>query len=160
MGGIAEVAEVAEVTEVTEQEMLGGTLASQVRARVGRLARRLRQERPPHGLGLTVMSVLSRLHRLGPASPSDLASAEQVQPQTMTRVLATLGERGLVARSPHPRDGRQSVVAITDAGRDLLRTDRLQRDAWLEQAIATQLTPVEREVLGAVLPLLDALAEA
>jgi len=65
-------------------------LAVEVREAVSRLARRLRQERPPHELGLTSLSALSRLYRLGPASPSALAAAENVQPQSMTRALATL----------------------------------------------------------------------
>jgi len=60
-------------------------LAVEVREAVSRLARRLRQERPPHELGLTSLSALSRLYRLGPASPSALAAAENVQPQSMTR---------------------------------------------------------------------------
>ncbi|WP_043724156.1 MarR family winged helix-turn-helix transcriptional regulator [Kutzneria sp. 744] len=133
-------------------------LAVEVREAVSRLARRLRQERPPHELGLTSLSVLSRLYRLGPTGPSALAAAENVQPQTMTRALATLVERGLVAREPHPTDGRQTVVSITDAGRVVLEEDRSRRDAWLAGVIAERLTPVEREFLGAAAKLLEALA--
>lgn len=135
-----------------------GELAVEVREAVSRLARRLRQERPPHELGLTALSVLSRLYRLGPATPSALAAAENVQPQSMTRALATLFERGLVAREPHPTDGRQTVVSATDAGRTVLEADRSQRDAWLAGVIADRLTPVEREFLRAAAKLLEALA--
>ncbi|GAA3431261.1 MarR family winged helix-turn-helix transcriptional regulator [Kutzneria kofuensis] len=133
-------------------------LAVEVREAVSRLARRLRQERPPHELGLTSLSVLSRLDRLGPAGPSALAAAENVQPQSMTRALATLVERGLVTREPHPTDGRQTVVSITDAGRAVLEEDRSRRDAWLAGVIADRLTPVEREFLGAAAKLLEVLA--
>ena len=138
--------------------MSDGELASEVREAVSRLARRLRQERPPHELGLTSLSVLSKLYRLGPASPSALAAAENVQPQSMTRVLATLAERGLVAREPHPTDRRQTVVSITGAGREVLEADRSQRDAWLAGVIEDRLTPVEREFLRAAAALLDVLA--
>jgi DNA-binding MarR family transcriptional regulator len=134
------------------------TLAVEVREAVSRLARRLRQERPAHELGLTSLSVLSRLHRLGPAGPSALAGAENVQPQSLTRVLATLAERGLVAREPHPTDGRQTVVSITEAGRAVLEEDRSQRDAWLAGVIDERLTPVEREFLRVAATLLDVLA--
>ena len=134
-------------------------LAVEVREAVSRLARRLRQERPPHELGLTALSALSRLYRLGPASPSALAAAENVQPQSMTRALATLTERGLVVREPHPTDGRQTVVTITDAGRVVLDEDRSQRDAWLAGVIAERLTPVEREFLRAAATLLEVLAK-
>ena len=133
-------------------------LAVEVREAVSRLARRLRQERPPHELGLTSLSVLSRLYRLGPAGPSALAAAENVQPQSMTRALATLAERGLVAREPHPTDGRQTVVSITEAGRAVLEEDRSRRDAWLAAMIAERLTPVEREFLRASAALLEVLA--
>ena len=133
-------------------------LAVEVREAVSRLARRLRQERPPHELGLTSLSALSRLYQLGPASPSALAAAENVQPQSMTRALATLTERGLVVREPHPTDGRQTVVSITDTGRAVLEQDRSQRDAWLAGMIADRLTPVEREFLRAAAKLLDVLA--
>lgn len=134
-------------------------LAVEVREAVSRLARRLRRERPPHELGLTSLSILSRLYRLGPASPSTLAAAENVQPQSMTRALATLTERGLVARDPHPTDGRQTVVSITDAGRTVLEEDRSQRDAWLAGVITDRLTPVEREFLRAAAKLLEVLAK-
>ena len=133
-------------------------LAVEVREAVSRLARRLRQERPPHELGLTSLSVLSRLYRLGPAGPSALAAAENVQPQSMTRALATLVERGLVAREPHPTDGRQTVISITEAGRAVLDEDRSRRDAWLAEMIAERLTPVEREFLRASAALLEVLA--
>jgi DNA-binding MarR family transcriptional regulator len=133
-------------------------LAVEVREAVSRLARRLRQERPPHELGLTSLSVLSRLYRLGPASPSALAAAENVQPQSMTRALAVLTERGLVVREPHPTDRRQTVVSVTDAGRAVLDEDRSRRDAWLAGVIADRLTPVEREFLRAAAKLLEVLS--
>jgi DNA-binding MarR family transcriptional regulator len=133
-------------------------LAVEVREAVSRLARRLRRERPPHELGLTSLSVLSRLYRLGPASPSALAAAENVQPQSMTRALAVLTERGLVVREPHPTDRRQTVVSVTEAGRAVLDEDRSRRDAWLAGVIAERLTPVEREFLRAAAKLLEVLS--
>ncbi|MCM3882914.1 MarR family winged helix-turn-helix transcriptional regulator [Frankia sp. R82] len=145
--------------EGEDVESLDDTLASEVRVAVGRLARRLRQERPAHELGLTRMSVLSRLHRLGPASPKELAGQEGVQPQTMTRTLAGLEDAGLVARTSHPTDGRQSIISITEAGRELLRSDRRQRDAWLARAIEKRLSPVEQDFLRASARLLSLLAE-
>ncbi|MEU1308269.1 MarR family transcriptional regulator [Streptomyces cinnamoneus] len=134
-------------------------LAGRTRDSVSALARRMRQERPAHGLGLTSTSVLSRLDRLGPLSPKDLAVLEGVQPQSLTRQLASLEERGLLTRRPHQQDGRQVVVEITGAGRRLVQDDRRTRDEWLAQAIARRLTPVERDVLAAANKLLDLLSE-
>jgi DNA-binding MarR family transcriptional regulator len=141
-----------------ETETRDGSLPGEVRASVARLHRRLRQERPPHELGMTAMSVLSSLHRLGPAGPSQLAERERVQPQTMTRTLATLEKRGLVRRSAHPTDGRATVISITDAGHALIHRDRQQRDEWLGQAMRERLSEAEREILAVAAKLLDQLS--
>ncbi|MFK8912052.1 MarR family winged helix-turn-helix transcriptional regulator [Streptomyces sp. YS-3] len=142
-----------------EDKELTLDLARQTRDSVSALARRMRQERPAHGLGLTSASVLSRLDRVGALSPKELAAAEGVLPQSLTRQLASLEEHGLITRRPHDRDGRQVLMEITDAGRHLVESDRQRRDAWLAQAITKRLTPVEREILGAANKLLDLLSE-
>ena len=134
--------------------------ASEVRMSVMRLARRLRQQRPDHGLSLTRLAVLSRLDREGPATVTALALAERIQPQSMTRAVNELEQRGLLARSPHPTDRRQIVLRINQAGVDLLAADRRQRDEWLAVAMADTLTPVEQELVRLASSLLDRLAEA
>jgi DNA-binding MarR family transcriptional regulator len=77
----------------------------------------------------------------------------------MTRALAALVEDGLVACEQHPTDGRQTVVTITDAGRELARSDRRQRDAWLSKVIEERLSLIEREFLGVAAKLLAVLSE-
>jgi DNA-binding MarR family transcriptional regulator len=134
-------------------------LASGLRMGVMRLARRLRSERADTGLTLTQIATLASLERLGPTSPGALAAHEKVQPPSMTRVLATLEEQGLVVREPHPTDGRQVVVRVTATARRLLRDDRRRREAWLSRQLA-DLTASERDVLQRALPLLDRLATA
>jgi DNA-binding MarR family transcriptional regulator len=76
----------------------------------------------------------------------------------MTKVLAHLEERGLVAREVHPTDRRQAIIAITPAGLSLLDSERRSRDAWLSKRLAT-LTSEERALLQRVVPILDKLAE-
>lgn len=136
------------------------TAASEIRMSVMRLARRLRQQRPDHGLSLTRLAVLSRLDREGPATVTELALAERVQPQSMTRAVTELEQRGLLVRSGHPTDRRQVVLRISQAGLDLLAADRRQRDEWLAVAMADALTPAEQEFLRVASTLLDRLAEA
>jgi DNA-binding MarR family transcriptional regulator len=77
----------------------------------------------------------------------------------MTRTIASLEVLGLVRRRPHPSDGRQVLVALTDEGKATLLADRRRRDAWLACALA-ELTPDERGVLAAAAPLLERLAES
>jgi DNA-binding MarR family transcriptional regulator len=92
-------------------------------------------------------------------TPGELAAHERVQPPSMTRVIATLEERGLVIREPHPTDGRQVLVKLSPTGRDMLKGDRRRRDAWLAQHL-DQLSPDELELLHRVAPILERLARA
>jgi DNA-binding MarR family transcriptional regulator len=132
-------------------------LSSALRISVMRLARRLRSERTNADLTLTQISALNALDRHGPSTPSELAAHERVQPPSMTRVIAALEARDLVTRVPHPSDGRQVLVAITDKARAMQREDRRRREAWLVAHLAT-LTPEERAILQAAAPILDRLA--
>ena len=134
-------------------------LASQLRVSVMRLARRLRAERAAHALTLTQIAALATLEREGPLCPGELAAHEQVQPPSMTRVLLALEEQKLIARSPHPSDGRQHVVTLTAAARELLREDRRRREAWLAQRLI-ELTAEERDILRQAVPLIDRLTRS
>lgn len=125
--------------------------ASLLRQAVGSLARRLRTTRKSHGqpddgISLTGLSLLGRLHQSGPLTPSTLAADEGMQPQSLTRVLAMLEEKGLIRRSGDPTDRRQVLVFLTDQGTALLRNHARQREAWLREALQT-LSPAERGLL-------------
>jgi DNA-binding MarR family transcriptional regulator len=134
-------------------------LASVLRVSVMRLARRMRAERADFGLSLTQVATLGTIDRHGPLTPRELADHEKIQPPSMTRILASLEERGLIDRTPHPRDRRQQLVSLTGAARELLREDRRRRDAWLAKRMV-ELTPEEREVLQAAAPIIDRIARA
>jgi DNA-binding MarR family transcriptional regulator len=75
----------------------------------------------------------------------------------MTRVLAGLEALGLVDRAPHPRDGRQVLMSLTRAARELVDEDRRRRDAWLARQLG-ELTRAERETLRSGAELLARLA--
>lgn len=118
----------------------------------------IRNQRADMSVTLTLVSAMATLYKRGPMSAGELAGHECVQPPSMTKVLSHLEERGLVRREPHPTDRRQAIIAITDAGVDLLESERRSRDAWLTQQLA-RLTPDERALLRKVVPVLDKLAE-
>jgi len=103
--------------------------------------------------------VLGHLHRRGPMTPGDLAAAERVQPQTLTRTLTSLEHAGLIKRTTHPQDGRRAVLTLTEKGLDALRTDMAVRDDWLAAAMARSLTATERELLRLAAGLLERLAD-
>lgn len=132
--------------------------AIDLRLSVMRLARRLRAQRLPGDLPLGCLSALGRLERDGDATTSELATAERITPQSMARSVAELVRRGLVGRAADPADGRQTLLHITDAGREYVALDRRRRDAWLSRAMAEHLTDVERDLLLVAGRLLDRLA--
>jgi len=80
------------------------------------------------------------------APPGEIAAAERLQPQSLTRVLADLEAEGLITRERDARDRRQSVLALTAAGAQALAADMGARDRWLAEAME-ELTETERQVL-------------
>jgi DNA-binding MarR family transcriptional regulator len=130
-------------------------LASRLRLAVVRLNRRLRAQRDVEAVvTLTQLSAMASLHRHGPMTPGELATCERVQPPSMTKVIAALTERGFVDRSPHPTDGRQTVVTLTEAGRDYVDAEVSARERWLDAQLA-QLTPEERILLHRAVDIID-----
>lgn len=133
--------------------------AHTLRLSVMRLYRRLRRERPDHGLSLTYISALGRVDRDGPITAGELADAERIQPQSVTRVVAELERTGLIERLPDEVDRRRILLRASDRGRELLADDRRRRDEWLSVAMAANLTPAERDVLVIAARLIDRLVE-
>lgn len=134
-------------------------LASDLRAAVMRLRRRLVIERDPaNELSLTQMIVLGTLERRGEMSVGELAAHELVRPPSMTRTVNCLSDGGYVVRRSHETDGRQVLIALSDRGREVLLADRERRDAWLAQRLS-ELTSDQRDLLRRAAPLLTALAQ-
>jgi DNA-binding MarR family transcriptional regulator len=153
-------------SQSTPQSSGRGGLAEDLRISIARLSRRLRSvsagavELPGVvRLTLSQLAALAALDRHQSMTPRELADHEKVQPPSMTRVLAALEELGLVERSPHPTDGRQVLMRVTAAGRELLREERRRKEAWLSQRLR-ELTPEERAILRKAAPILDKLSKA
>jgi DNA-binding MarR family transcriptional regulator len=72
------------------------------------------------GLGPTQFGVLASLDANPELGQAELARRTLVSPQSIGELIATLEERGLVERSPHPGRGRRRPVHLTDAGRRAL----------------------------------------
>jgi len=128
-------------------------LAEDLRLAVTRLARRLRQHADT-GISPSMLSALSTIERNGPMTLGALAAAERVQPPTVTAVIARLEEAGLVTRSTHERDRRVSLVAVTSAGTELLRTSRRAKEAYLARELS-RMSPEDRLILERAAGLLE-----
>jgi DNA-binding MarR family transcriptional regulator len=133
-------------------------LASDLSLAVVRLARQLRFRRPDSPVSLSQLSALATLDKEGPITPGALAIRERVRPPSMTRVIASLAELGFVDRCAHPDDGRQVLVSVSSAGRDLLDVERRASQEWLQQRLA-QLHPDERKTLLAAADLMSAIVD-
>ncbi len=132
--------------------------AGELRALVGRLARRLRQTSAVGEMTLSQASVLSLLEREGPATPGVLATKERISPQSMGAILTSLEALGLVSRTPDPNDGRCLVISLTEAGLQAVHGARRHREERLARALADHFTAEEQQALIAALPLLERLA--
>lgn len=105
------------------------------------------------------LTALSRLERFGPVTTAELARREQITPQAMGVTVAGLEERGLVARSADPADGRRWLLTATDAGRDALNSGRSAIVGRMAAAMAASFTAEEITTLAAAAPLIERLAE-
>jgi DNA-binding MarR family transcriptional regulator len=122
-------------------------MAAELRVVLGKLKRRLREHANKGDLSLSQMAVLGYLDREGASTVTTLARAEGVRPQSMGATVAALEEAGLVSGTPHPADGRQTVLSLTAAAVEWIRASRAAREDWLAQAIRSHLSPAEQEEL-------------
>lgn len=130
-------------------------LAARMRVAVTRLNRRLRQQSLA-GLSPAQATALGSINRLGTPTLGELAVAEQVQPPTMTRLVASMEAAGLVARMGDARDGRVCRVRQTAEGRRTLERIRTMKAAYLTRRFAA-LAPSEQARLADLTMLLERL---
>jgi DNA-binding MarR family transcriptional regulator len=135
-------------------------IATALRRASTRLALRMRVERPADGTSGAGLTVLGLLHLRGQLTAGELAAAERVQPQSLTRVLAALDDKGLISRSPDSRDRRRQTIDLTERGSQVLIEHVRQSDDWLTRAMTERLTPTELDVLRLAANLIDQLLEA
>lgn len=142
----------AETAQLTNEEVAG-----RLRIAVNRLQRRLRQE-SLGGLSPAQASALGSVNRHGSPTLGELAAIEQVQPPTMTRIVASLTEAGMVTRIADATDRRSARVRITPAGERALERMRTRKTAFLLRRLA-ELGPDEQRNANELVALLEHLLE-
>jgi DNA-binding MarR family transcriptional regulator len=135
-------------------------LAGELRILISQLRHRLREQTHLGDYTWSQTSVIIRLERDGPATVSALARAEGVRQQSMGATISTLEAAGLVKGSPDPADGRQTILSLTDACREMIQASRAAKEDWLFHAIQTKLSPAEQEQLATDLELLKRIADS
>ena len=134
-------------------------VAAALQVSIGLFTRRLRQAPVQDDFTTPEITALARLDRAGSATASALARAEQITPQAMGATIAELTRRDLVDRHQDPEDGRRTVLSLTEAGRQVVRSKRSARAQQLAKALRDGFTPRELEILLAAAPLIERLGE-
>lgn len=131
--------------------------AQRLRTAITRLHRRLRAS-SLGGITPAQASTLAMVDRLGAPALRELATAEQVQPPTMTRIIDALERDGLVRRTVDAVDRRSQRVTLTPDGRRELARIRSKKTAYLERQLAG-LSARDRTRLADALAVLEQLSE-
>jgi DNA-binding MarR family transcriptional regulator len=140
-------------------EVAGADLGGQVRSAIGRLYRRFRSERPAGSLGDTALDVLTRLHKHGPQTLTELSEHDRVSPASMSQTVNRLTSAGYAVRTRDPGDGRKVLFSATAEGDELASAARAQRNAWLDQRLQA-LSAEDRVVIARATAILSRIADS
>ncbi|SDU07125.1 transcriptional regulator, MarR family [Verrucomicrobium sp. GAS474] len=123
------------------------------------ILRKARALSHPDGPNESQKDILLRLDEREKMTPSDLAAATQLRPQTIGQTLDSLDRRKWIVRSPHPTDRRRILISLSAAGRRVIEKGRDRRQAWLASEMA-KLSPADFKALRAALPAFEQIAAA
>jgi DNA-binding MarR family transcriptional regulator len=146
-------------TQAPSAEAEGADLGGQLRSAVGRLYRRFRSERPEGGLGDAALDVLTRLHKRGPQTLTELSEHDRVSPASMSQTVNRLTSAGYAVRTGDPDDRRKVLFSATAEGDELASATRAQRNAWLDQRLQA-LSAEDRVIIARATALLDLIADS
>lgn len=132
--------------------------ATHLRLAIGAFKRRA-QEASTGELTSSQLTALSRLDRCGPMTTTALARREQITPQAMGATVAGLERLGLVTRSAHATDARQSILSLTPAGLAAVQSGRNAVVDKVTAVLEESFGDAEVDVLAAAAPLIERLAD-
>ena len=106
------------------------------------------------GLTINEFEILLRLdHHAGDTGlrPSDLLSAVPLTQPALSRAVARLARRDLLARTGAPGDGRGVLISLTTAGLESLRAAVPVHAQVIQAALLDKVSVAEQDVLAEVL---------
>ena len=115
-----------------------------------RVLRQTRRQDGRIGLGPAQSEVLGLLATQSPLSVKQLAEMEGVAHPTMSRLVTTLAQRGLVEKFAHPSDGRGQLAAITSEGYAAYSEAYRWREEVLRRLVSRLSPGAVRELLQAL----------
>jgi len=123
------------------------------------LLRRLRVEDDTTGLSAPRLSALSVLVFRGEMTLGELATAEQVRPPSMTRLVRELEKAGLVEVAGHPDDRRAILVRASGEGAAIVQEGRSRRVRRLQELLEP-LSQSDRRTIGDAVEILSTALKA
>ncbi len=100
----------------------------------------------PYGLRPVDFSVLSVITHNPGITSRQLCTALGILPPNLVAMVNTLEKRELIARKPHPRDGRAVGLHLTASGKKLMR-EAESTAVGLEADVASRLSASEAKTL-------------
>jgi DNA-binding MarR family transcriptional regulator len=94
----------------------------------------------------TQFAALAKLDDLGSVSQNHLGRLTHMDPATISGVIGRLIARGFVRQSPHARDARRVLLALTPSGRTAAREMKALA-AKVSQRTLEPLSPTEADAL-------------
>ena len=106
-------------------------------------------------LGAVQVQALSDLYILGSARMQEMADRLDVPKQHASKILARLGETGLVESRPDPDDGRARIFSLTPEGKALVEEHIEKSNSRFREMLATLSEEDRRELGGSMEKLLE-----
>jgi len=132
-------------------------LASRLRRAVTRMNRRLRATSLGE-ISPAQASMLATIEILEGPSLGELATAEQIQPPSVTRLVRGLQDAGLIMQRTDENDRRSTRVAITAKGKKALTEIRDRKTQFINSKLSG-LSPKDLEAAEKLVLLLERLLE-
>jgi DNA-binding MarR family transcriptional regulator len=115
------------------------------------MRRRLAQQLDAFGLTMPQYMALTCIQRSAQGcSMTELAEASHQHTATMTGIVDRLVERGLVQRTRHPQDRRALIVALTDAGQQLMGEVAAHKRTWTRAFLSVLSAEERQSMLSAI----------
>lgn len=134
-------------------------LASSLRQVISGLYKGLRKNMSSvAGCSMTEIETVGHIARHEQIQPTELATLTRITPQSMSQILTTMEQTGIIKKTPSKEDKRKVYISLSPAGRKLLEQTRYERDEWLKTTIEDTLTKEETDILAKAIPILNKLA--
>src|SRR6185369_10436163 len=121
---------------ISDEELEVAGLVGQAMAQLFRAASRAKAQDAARGGDFHSVPLLLVLRESGALRSQELAECLHTDPSTISRQVAVLVERGLVAREPDPDDRRAARLVLTSAGHTALDERMAARQRYLAQMLA------------------------